>query len=104
MTMALTTAHIGFAIRDHLEGRVIQGDEATRNDPFSDEQYEIEFVDISDVHNPVLHTSGGVFKVVILKMGPSTMSAEERDKIIEHHVPKSLLWKPDKNDKEDGSD
>ena len=66
----LSTAHIGFAIRDLLEGKDIDGDAATRANPFADEKHHIDFVDISDVHNPVIYTSGGVFKVIIIRVDP----------------------------------
>ena len=58
-----TTRDIGFAIRDFLEDRVIchlnrDGEERGRD--------TVEFVDISDADNPVIHMLGGqTFRVRI---------------------------------------
>jgi len=64
--MALLTHHIGVAIKDFLEGQEIEGEPASRNEPFSDEKYTIETVHLADPNNPILVTSGGIFKIVIL--------------------------------------
>lgn len=66
--VSLLTSHIGWAIKDFLEEREIQGSPVTRADPFADEQYRINIVDVTDPHNPVLFTTGGVFRISIIRV------------------------------------
>ena len=68
--MMLSTTHIGFAIRDLMEGQEIDGERPSSENPFADERYEIYRVDVTDANNPWIHTSGGTFKIIILKMDP----------------------------------
>jgi hypothetical protein len=98
--VSLSTVHIGFAIRDFLEGREIEGGQVTRENPFADEKYEIEHIDISDSSNPVIYTSGGVFKLIILKVDPprQRIAPEPREP---RPIRKSLLWKPNPSHDED---
>jgi hypothetical protein len=88
--VSLFTTHIGFAIRDFLEGKEIDGEQASRDNPYADEKYEVEHIDISDASNPIIYTSGGVFKVIILRVDPPKQVPM---KDITPR-PKSLLWKP----------
>lgn len=68
--MTLFTNHIGSAIKDIMEGSRIEGERPSHENPFADDTYLIEHVDISDPNNPWLHTTGGTFKIIILKMDP----------------------------------
>ena len=95
--MTLSTARIGIAIRDFLEDREIESDPASRDDPYGEERAYIKFVDVSDPHNPVIHTDQGVFKIVILKVGDSSRPVPQRKPL-----PKSLLLKPTRFKDEDG--
>jgi len=79
--MSLFTTHIGFAIRDALQGCEIEGEQASRMDPFADEKHYVEQVDITDASNPVIYTTGGTFKVIILRIDSP---APPPPKVIEH--------------------
>jgi hypothetical protein len=68
--MTLSTTHIGFAIKTLMEDKWIEGEKPSHENPFADDSYLIEHVDISDANNPWLHTTGGTFKIIILKMDP----------------------------------
>jgi hypothetical protein len=68
--MTLSTAHIGIAIKDFLEGKQIVSEPANREDPYGEEYAFIESIDVSDPHNPWIHTDQGTFKIIILKMDP----------------------------------
>lgn len=62
--LTVTTRDLGLAIRDFIEGRdfaIFDGDQD------SGARVEIDFVDVSDPHNPVVHLSNGrVFRVSIV--------------------------------------
>ena len=63
MTVQATTRDIGFAIRDFLEDQTISNfaddpdceGELTENDS----AHHIAHVDVSDVHNPLIHLDNG---------------------------------------------
>lgn len=86
--MTLSTARIGIAIRDLLEGKDIDSDPANRDDPYGDERAFIEFVDVSDPDNPVLYTDQGIFKIIILKIGDPGNYVPPKPK----QIRKNLLW------------
>jgi hypothetical protein len=71
MARNLTTADIGIAIRDALENDLVELlDWENNGDPHDDVLVaEIESVDVSDPHNPILYTEGGIFRVTITKIG-----------------------------------
>jgi len=92
--MTLSTGHIGVAIKDYLEGREIDGELPSRQNPFADEKYYIEHVDISDPHNPRIFTSAGMFKLIILKDGTPQPHTPPEPKRLPHSIVRSLLDKP----------
>jgi hypothetical protein len=71
MARNLTTADIGIAIREALENDLVELlDWENNGDPHDDVLVaEIESVDVSDPHNPILYTEGGIFRVTITKIG-----------------------------------
>jgi len=97
--MTLSTAHIGFAIRDLMENQWIDGEQPSSDNPLADGRYEIYNVDVSDAHNPWLYTSGGVFKIIILKMDPPKQMPKPAPV-----QAKKLLWEPGQNDGDESSD
>jgi len=74
--MTLFTTHVGWAIREFLQGQAIDGEPASRENPFSEEKYYVEHVDVSDASNPVLFTSGGTFKLIILRIDTPVVQIE----------------------------
>ena len=93
--MSLFTTHIGYAIKDFLENRDIEGEQATRGNPYADEKYRIEHVDVSDASNPMVHTSGGVFKLIIVRVDAPARSIQPQMQRLEEIPPKQLPWKED---------
>jgi hypothetical protein len=65
----LTTADIGVAIRDHLEDKEVEALDWEGDAVTTDDKFEIQWVDLSDAHNPIVHTTGGIFRVSIVKVG-----------------------------------
>jgi len=91
--MSLFTTHIGYAIRDCLEGKAIEGEQASRMDPFSDEQYEVIHVDCTDASNPIMMTSGGTFKIIILRIDETPRYIEPERKPLPRTITGSLADK-----------
>ena len=102
--VTLSTGHIGIAIKDFLEGREIEGEPPSRMNPFADEKYYVEHVDISDPHNPRIFTSAGMFKLIILKEGSPESYAPPQPKQLPKTITGTLLWKPGDKTSDDSSD
>lgn len=62
----MQTSDLGIAIRDLLEDQEIQGN--VLSDKPNSELTPIDFIDVSDADNPVIHTSAGKFRVAITRI------------------------------------
>jgi hypothetical protein len=64
--MPVTTSDLGLAIRDFLKGQefvIFSGD----TDTGTGTRAEVDFIDVSDSHNPIIHLANGqAFRIVIL--------------------------------------
>jgi hypothetical protein len=68
--MQAKTSDIGLLIRDMLEGREFELCDLDRDEPEVVGKDRVTFVDVTDVHNPVVHTeSGRMFTIQILSLG-----------------------------------
>lgn len=88
--MSLTTNHIGWAIRDFMEGREIEGERASSANPFAEEKEFIEHIDCSDPSNPMIFTSAGTFKLIILRVDAPPHYVEPAPKLLPKIVKGSL--------------
>lgn len=63
-SLAVATSDLGLAIRDFLEGQefaIFEGDTDTGV------RADVEFIDVSDPHNPIIHLANGqAFRVTIV--------------------------------------
>jgi hypothetical protein len=74
MTRELTTADVGMAVADFIVDRAIEAidwqnlDDEREGEPTFHDAY---FVDVSDPHNPVVHTESGTFRLTITRIEPA---------------------------------
>jgi hypothetical protein len=73
MTRQLTTADVGLAVADFLIDRQIEAIDWSAEDlaERDSDYHEAYFVDVSDPHNPIIHTDSGSFQLTITKVEPA---------------------------------